>query len=367
MPFHLMLKPSGADCNLACRYCYYLEKTRYYPEGQMRMDEEALEHITRSYLQTNPAREVVFGWQGGEPLLMGIEFFQKALEFQKRYIQPGQTVQNALQTNATLINDEWADFFNQNNFLIGISIDGPAELHDRYRLDRGGQPTYHRVQRGVEILMKHSVECNALTTVNHINSRHPLKVYNHLKTMGFKYLQFIPIVERESFATRDVTPWTVNAKSYGDFLCTIFDEWLSRDAGDIFIQIIESAMNVVLGGYPSLCVFTPTCGRAMAIEHNGDLYSCDHFVYPKYLLGNVHSENMADMANGQKQITFGQKKADIPMECRRCSVLKYCYGDCPKHRFRVSSDGKNISYLCSAYRRFFTHCAPSLIRLAQSG
>ncbi len=364
-PYHLMIKPSGAECNLSCKYCYYLEKSEYYPQSHFRMDEATLDNMVRTYLQSNPAREVIFGWQGGEPLLMGIDFFRKALAYQKRYARPDQTVQNALQTNATLVNEQWAEFFAENQFLIGVSLDGPPEVHDHFRLDKGGHPTHQRVIRGVETLFKSQVECNALVTVNRFNSGYPLEVYRHLKDIGFRHIQFIPVVERASFSSRDVTPWSVRPEPFGKFLCALLDEWIEKDVGEVFVQIFESSMGVVLGGYPSLCVFTPTCGRAMAMEHNGDLYSCDHFVYPKYLLGNINETNMADMANSRAQMSFGRKKSDLPRECRECSVLKFCYGDCPKHRIRGASEGKRISYLCSGYFAFFSHAAPLLQQLAR--
>jgi uncharacterized protein len=357
-PFHLMIKPAGAACNLSCDYCFYLEKSRLYQDKQTRMDNETLERFTQAYLKANPAEEIVFGWQGGEPLLMGHEFFEHALELQAKYCLPGQRIVNALQTNGTLIDDKWAELFRKHNFLIGISIDGPADLHDKYRRDRGGKPTHARTIAGLKCLQKHGVEHNALATVNRANVEQPLKVYRYLKDLGLEYLQFIPVVERESPASRKVTPWTVRPEHYGEFLCKIFDHWARNDVGSIFIQIFESALNVWMGNPPSLCVFAPTCGFALAMEHNGDLYACDHFVYPEYFRGNVTPENLASLVEGEAQAEFGRSKADVSRECVECPVIQLCGGDCPKHRLRTAEDGKFLSYLCSAYKRFFTHSAP---------
>ncbi len=363
-PFHLMIKPAGARCNLACEYCYYLEKEKLYPGAEMRMDAETLERITAAYLQAHPGEEVVFGWQGGEPLLLGIDFFRQAIALQQQYLRPGQQVLNALQTNATLVNDEWASFFHDNNFLVGVSIDGPADLHDRYRVDRGGKPTHARVMAGLECLQRHGVEVNALVTVNRTNVEHPLRVYRFLREAGLEHLQFIPIVERMARDSRKVTPWTVRPEPFGDFLCAIFDEWARNDVGSIFSQLFECTLNVWLGGPPTLCVYSPTCGYGLAVEHNGDLYACDHFVYPEYRRGNVTVENMTELVEGKEQRAFGLAKADISASCRQCPQLRFCGGDCPKHRLRSADDGKPISYLCPGYQHFFAHSAPVLQAMA---
>lgn len=362
-PFHLMIKPAGAACNLACEYCYYLAKAAYYP-GSTRMDDATLERVTAAYLQTHPGPEVTFGWQGGEPLLMGREFFQQALELQARYAQPGQQVTNALQTNGTLIDDAWAAFFAEQHFLIGVSIDGPPDVHDQYRRDRAGQPSQARVLDGLACLQRHGVEYNALVTVNRANVDYPLKVYRYLTALGLEHLQFIPIVERQQPGSRKVTPWTVRPERYGAFLCAIFDYWARNDVGRIFVQLFESALSVWLGGAPSLCVFAPTCGRALAVEHNGDLYACDHFVYPEYQRGAVTSESLKELVDGAAQRTFGAAKGDLSSECRACTVRRFCHGDCPKHRLRTADDGKPHSYLCPAYRQFFTNSAQVLQAMA---
>lgn len=350
-----MIKPTGAACNLACTYCYYLEKADLYPKSKFRMDYATLERVTAAYLQAHPAGEVVFGWQGGEPLLMGIEFFQRALEFQQVYSRPDQLVQNALQTNGTLITDDWARFLAEHKFLVGISIDGPAEFHDRHRLDRAGQATHARVLRGLARLQAHHAECNALTTVNAANVGQPLKVYRYLTGLGFKHLQFIPVVERELGENSKVTPWSVTSAAFGSFLCETFDYWSLNDVGRVFVQLFEAAVNVWLGGLPALCTLSPVCGRAMVVEHTGDLYACDHFVDPEYRRGQVTPEGLAALVEGREQRAFGMAKAQLSVDCRRCPVLRFCGGDCPKHRLNKGNDGVAVSHLCAAYRRFFVH------------
>jgi uncharacterized protein len=370
-PFHLMIKPAGPACNLACAYCYYLEKSAYYPDSQLRMDDETLERVTAAYLQADPAPEVVFGWQGGEPLLIGLDFFRRALELQTKHARPGQRALNALQTNATLITDEWALFFAEHNFLVGVSLDGPPELHDRYRVDRAGRPTYARAHAGILLLQHHNVECNALITVNRANADHPLEVYRHLTSLGLRHLQFIPVVERDPRTgkacpepSRRVTDWSVRPEAFGQFLWAIFDYWARHDVGRVFVQLFESALSVWLGREPTVCTFSPTCGRALAVEHNGDLYACDHFVYPDHLRGQVTPESLAALVDGPEQRAFGLAKADLSQRCRECPVLRFCGGDCPKHRLRSAEDGKPVSYLCAAYRRFFTGSAQVLEAMA---
>ncbi len=362
-PFHLMLKPAGPACNLACTYCYYLEKSRLFPGGTL-MDDATLERVTAAYLQGHPGAEVIFGWQGGEPLLLGRDFFQRAVELQARYARPGQQVVNALQTNGTLLDDEWAAFFAAQQFLIGISLDGPPELHDRYRRDRAGAGSHARVLQGLACLQRHGVEHNALVTVNRANMDAPLPVYRYLRDLGLQHLQFIPIVERQTRESRKVTEWTVRPESYGAFLCTIFDHWALNDVGQVFLQLFESALNVWLGGAPTLCVFSPSCGRALALEHNGELYACDHFVYPEYLRGTVTPETLPSLVDGPAQRDFGAAKARLCSDCRNCTVRRFCGGDCPKHRLRHAADGHPISYLCPAYRQFFTHSAQVLQAMA---
>jgi uncharacterized protein len=359
-----MIKPAGAACNLACAYCYYLEKTALYPGAHLRMDDATLEGVTVAYLDAHPGPEVVFGWQGGEPLLMGLPFFERAVALQAQHARPGRRVVNALQTNATLIDDDWAAFFAAHDFLIGVSLDGPPELHDPNRRDPAGRPTHARVVAGLKCLQRHGVQHNALVTVNRTNAAEPLRVYRYLTGLGLEHVQFIPIVERESRASRKVTPHSVRPEPYGDFLRAVFDYWARHDVGRVYVQLFESALSIWLGGPPSLCVFSPTCGRALAVEHNGDLYACDHYVYREHRRGNLLRDALESLVEGASQRNFGAAKADLTARCRQCRVRAFCHGDCPKHRLRQGDDGKAISYLCSAYEGFFAHSAPVLQAMA---
>lgn len=364
LPFHLMLKPAGSACNLACEYCYYLGKRALYPHGACRMDDATLERTIAGYLGAHPGGEVTFGWQGGEPLLMGREFFTRALDLQAQYTRPGQQVINAIQTNGTLVDDDWAEFFAARSFLVGLSVDGPAALHDRYRRAPGGDPSQARVIAGLRRLQQHQVDYNLLVTVNRGNADHPREVYDYLVELGAEHLQFIPIVERERPGSRQVAPYSVRPGQYGAFLCGVFEEWVRRDVGRVFLQIVESTLNVWLGGPPTICVFSATCGRAMAVEHNGDVYACDHYVYPDYLRGNLCAEELPALVDSPTQRAFGLAKAELSGECRRCPVRPFCGGDCPKHRLRLAEDGKPISYLCPGLRQFFQHTAPVLQAMA---
>ncbi len=363
VPFTLMLKPAGATCNLACEYCYYVEKAALYPGSAMRMEEATLERVTAAYLQAHPGPEVEFMWQGGEPLLMGVEFFRRSLELQAQYAQAGQRVSNTLQTNGTLVTEEWAEFFAANGFLLGVSLDGPPDLHDRYRRDRGGGPSYTRAVQGLRRLQERGVEVNVLVTVNRTNAEHPVRVYRHLVELGFRHLQFIPVVERRSPEERKVTPWSVRAEQFGAFLCEIFDYWAQHDVGQVFVQLFEEALGVWVGRPPALCNLAPVCGNALVVEHNGDLYACDHFVTPAHRRGQVTPEGLAQLVESPEQQSFGNAKAELSDACRDCAVLRWCHGDCPKHRLRLV-EGQPISYLCEGYRKFFTHSTEVLRAMA---
>jgi uncharacterized protein len=390
--FHLLTKPVGPICNLDCKYCFYLEKEKLYPgEKQWRMSDAVLEEYIRQYIGSQPGPEINFAWQGGEPTLLGVEFFRKAVALQKKHAS-GKTVFNAIQTNGTLLDDGWCEFLAANKFLVGLSIDGPAELHDIYRVDKRQQPTFGAVMHGLELLKKHGVEFNTLTVVNRANSRQPLEVYRFLKGIGSQFLQFIPLVERAAstemksagyeFAAPPlpgrpenvsaVTPWSVEAGQYGTFLCAIFDEWVRHDVGKTFVQLFDVALGNWLGLGSSLCVFAEKCGAAMAIEHNGDLYSCDHYVYPRHKLGNVMNRSLGEMVNSPQQMKFGSDKLDsLPKFCRECEVRFACNGECPKHRFIRTPDGEDgLNYLCPAYKKFFNHINPAMramARLLQTG
>jgi uncharacterized protein len=367
-PFHVMTKPVGAVCNLDCVYCYYLEKEALYPERKgmaFRMPDDVLEAYVRQYLESQPGPEVTFAWQGGEPTLLGVEFFERALELQEHYAQ-GRSVQNSLQTNGTLLDDRWGEFLARNRFLVGVSVDGPAQVHDKYRVDKGGGRTHAQVLRGIEVLKRHGVEFNLLTTLNANNVKRPLELYRYLRSLGTPYLQFIPVVERHSPTATIASRQSVPPAAFGDFLCAVFDEWVRQDVGRVFVQFFDSTLATWLTGRASMCVHSEVCGSGLAMEHNGDLYSCDHFVYPEFRLGNILELPMADMVASEGQQAFGLDKRDsLPRYCRECPVRSLCHGDCPKHRFAVTPDGEpGLSYLCPAYKRFFTHSAPAFRAMA---
>jgi uncharacterized protein len=363
---HVLAKPSGATCNLDCAYCFFLEKERLYPNSRFRMSDESLEAYIRQLIESHRTHEVTVAWQGGEPTLMGVDFYRRAIAFQEKYRKPGMIFENTMQTNGTLLNDEWCEFFKENNFLIGLSIDGPRRMHDAYRVDKGGAGTFDKVMRGLRLLQKHGVEYNILTTVNRINGDHPLEVYHFLRDeVGTTWMQFIPVVERinsdgstlrQEGAT--VTGRSVQPEQFGRFLSLIFDEWVRRDVGQIFVQTFEAALRNWLGLASSgMCVFEPTCGLGLALEHNGDLYACDHFVEPDYLLGNIHQNHMIELVASDQQRQFGRAKLDtLPRYCRECDVRFACHGECPKGRFLTTPDGEaGLNYLCAGYKMFFHH------------
>ena len=373
-----MTKPVGPICNLDCKYCFYLEKENLYPAHRdvtdWAMPDDVLETYIRQYIEAQSVPVVSFAWQGGEPTLLGVDYFRKVVGLQKKYAG-GRRIENAFQTNGVLMDDEWGGFLAENKFLVGLSIDGPRELHDCYRADKGGQPTFDRVMRGLEFLRKNGVEFNTLTVLHRKNAGHPLEVYRFLKEVGSGFIQFIPIVERvaakpnrdglvligqgEEAAAR-VSASSVEPAQYGKFLCAIFDEWVRRDVGRCFVQIFDVALESWLGMDQSLCVFRETCGSAMAMEHNGDLYSCDHYVYPEYKLGNILERPLESLAHSPAQQKFGTDKRDtLPRYCRECEVRFACNGECPKHRFIRTPDGEaGLNYLCAGYKKFFKHIDP---------
>ena len=378
--FHIMAKPIGPLCNLDCSYCFYLEKAALYgqPDRNRRtwaMRPEVLESYVRQYIEAQVGSPVTFAWQGGEPTLLGLDFFRRAVELQAKYAG-GKKIENTFQTNGVLIDDTWGEFFAENQFLVGLSIDGPEELHDRYRVDRGGAGTFARVVRGLEVLQKHGVSFNTLTAVHRLNAEQPLPVYRFLDEVGSEHLQFIPIVERVADRSAgehalagpspsgeaSVTEWSVKPKAYGEFLCAVFDEWVRHDVGRIFVQLFDVALRAWAGLPSGLCRFDETCGAAMALEHNGDLYCCDHFVYPDYRLGNIMDEALGDLSGSARQRAFGDAKRDaLPACCRECDVRFACNGGCPKHRFVATPEGHaGLDYLCPAHERFFRHADPFL-------
>ena len=388
--FQVMAKPIGPICNLDCTYCYYLEKEHVLGTrpSSWRMDEALLEDYVRQYIEAQDVPQVDFAWQGGEPTLLGIDFFRKAVAFQEKFAN-GKKITNAFQTNGTLLNDDWAKFFRENNFLIGLSIDGPRALHDGFRVDKGGKPTFDRVIRGVELLHKHGVQFNTLTVVQSMNAQHPLKVYDFLKKVGSGFMQFIPLVERlatdaqkekgydhspPSPDDEHVDEWssvvskeTVRPVQFGKFLTTIFDEWVRKDVGDIYVQAFEEAFGKWVGAPGGLCLFRERCGTALVVESNGDLYSCDHFVYPEYKLGNIREKTMRELVATPEQRAFGNHKADsLPKYCRECAVRFACNGECPKKRFIRTPEGEpGLNFLCAGYKHFFTHITPFMNVMAK--
>lgn len=360
--FHAMVKPRGALCNLGCQYCYFLKKEQLYPGSDLHMADETLEQFTRQYIEGQAAPVVTFAWQGGEPTLMGLAFFQRAVELQQLYGRPGVRIENAFQTNGTLLDEAWCRFFKQQGFLVGISLDGPQALHDAYRVDKGGAPTWERVMDGVRLLQQHGVAFNILTTVHRANAPHPVEVYRFLRDqVGAEFIQFIPIVERanesgfqEGF---QVKKHSVTAKQWGEFLTGVFDEWLKRDVGKVFVQHFDLSLAAWMGERTGLCVHEPTCGRAVAVEHNGDVYACDHFVEPLFRLGNLFEMELAQLLALPRQVAFGEdKRRKLPRFCRECEVRFVCNGGCPKDRIRRTPDGEaGLNYLCTGYKAFFTH------------
>lgn len=373
--FHIMTKPIGPICNLDCKYCFYLEKENLYPETRhWAMPQDTLETYIQQYIAAQPFEEVHFAWQGGEPTLLGVDFFRTVVALQQKYAN-GKTIHNALQTNGTLLDDAWGEFLAEHKFLVGVSIDGPRELHDCYRVDKGQAPTFDRVMRGIAKLKEHNVDFNTLTVVHRENSKYPLEIYRFLKEIGSGFMQFIPIVERKTSEpaqdgliliqpsfdkSAEVTDWSVEAQAFGNFMVRIFDEWVKQDVGRYFVQLFDVALESWLGMDASLCIFRKTCGSALAMEHTGDVYSCDHFVYPEHKLGNITETTLQQMVSSPQQKRFGNDKRDLlPRMCRECEVRFACNGECPKHRFLKTPDGEpGLNYLCAGYKYFFKHIDP---------
>ena len=378
--FHLLAKPTGAICNLDCKYCFFLSKEMLYPGSRFRMADDLLETYIRQLIEAHQVPEVNVAWQGGEPTLMGLDFFKRSIEYAEKYKESNQQIVYTIQTNGTKLDDDWCAFFKQHNFLVGISIDGPREMHDAYRVDKGGQGSFDQVMGGLEYLKKHQVDFNILCTIHAANQDHPLEVYHFFRDdLKAQFIQFIPIVERvtpESLPLADlgwseypgskrplytqqgslVTGRSVNAVKYGQFLNAIFDEWVLRDVGKVFVQMFDVTLGSYVGQH-NLCIFAPSCGNALALEHNGDLYSCDHFVEPDYLLGNIKDTHMIELVASDKQRKFGQDKQDtLPRYCRECEVRFACNGGCPRERFIETPAGEpGLNYLCAGYKLFFKH------------
>ncbi|HSK47696.1 MAG TPA: anaerobic sulfatase maturase [Coriobacteriia bacterium] len=360
--FHVMAKPTGARCNLRCDYCFFLQKSDLYPGSSFRMTDEVAEAFVRQTIEAQQVPFVTLAWQGGEPTLMGLDFFRRALAVERESLPDGWQVERTLQTNGTLLDDEWATFLAENNILVGLSIDGPRELHDAYRHDGAGRSVFDRVEAAARLLQKHGAEFNVLCTINAANAGRPLDVYRYFRDeLGARYLQFIPIVEVDRRPSDEVagtvTDRSVPSLAYGEFLSAIFDEWVRNDVGEMFVQFFDGVLAAYLRGYSSLCVLRPTCGEGVALEHNGDVYSCDHFVDPPYLLGNVLETSVGELVRSEQQRAFGLAKAEtLPGYCRQCDYLFACNGECPKNRILITPDGEaGLNWLCAGLKHFFAH------------
>ena len=391
--FHVMAKPAGSACNLDCSYCFYLSK-QSLPGGPGggHMSDEVLERFIRDYIASVTADEVVFSWQGGEPTLMGLGFFEKVVALQARHARPGQRIENDLQTNGTLLDDDWARFLKQHRFLVGLSIDGPREIHDHCRITKHAEPTFDQVFAAAKMLQKHGVRFNTLTCVHRYNASRPLDVYRFLRReIGSTCIQFIPIVEPRDFETvapqrwdparlpvvgspeahpdhpnSIVTPWSVDPDEYGYFLSKVWDEWQARDVGKVLVNLCETLVAQHMGLPSQVCVHSDVCGKGVALEHNGDVYSCDHYVYPEYRLGNIRQQSLGDMVFSPRQVKFGYAKSEtLPAYCRQCEFLSVCWGECPKNRLLRTPDGEpGLNFLCSGLKRFFSHAVPTARRMA---
>ena len=385
-PFHIMAKPMGPRCNIACEYCYYLEKEKQFPqEKKFKMSDEVLETYIRQLIETSlegGMAEVPFAWQGGEPTMLGVDHFRKIVALQKKHTPDGVKVTNAFQTNGILLDDNWGAFLKENNFLVGISIDGPKKVHDRYRVDRQQRPTFEAVMRGLEVLQRHGVEHNALTVVNRGNGGKGKEVYKFIKSLGIDFIQFIPIAERNAASGdglaaapqvdmdpgNSVTKWSVSPRAYGKFLCDVFDTWWAHDVGKIFVQYFDVQLGLWMGMPSTLCVYAETCGNGLAVEHDGSLYACDHYVYPEYRLGNITETPLREMVWTDRMDDFGQaKKTDLTQQCQSCQFRFACNGGCPKQRFALSKDGEEgHNYFCESYTMFQRHAGPRLQRMVRT-
>lgn len=372
--FTAMVKPIGSTCNLRCEYCYYLDKSRLY-ESQPIMDDDLLKEYIRQYIESNDVPIVSFCWHGGEPLMAGLDFFKRAVRYQRQFSK-GKQIENTIQTNGMLVNDDWCKFFHDNNFLVGVSIDGPKDIHDHYRRNAAGHATFDRVMQSIERLARNRVEFNTLSVVNNMCEGRGAEIYNFFKSIGSRFMQFLPAVEYISqdnnprmlspFESRkgNVSSWSVSSEGYGQFLNDIFDVWITNDVGEYFVQMFDVALAQWCGVRPGLCAFAKSCGDGLVVEHNGDVYSCDHFVYPEHLLGNIKTDHLKTLYTSRKQFAFGiSKRNGLPEKCSRCKYYFACTGGCPKHRFGadISTNSYGVNYLCSGYKMFFEHVEPYMV------
>jgi len=363
--FQVFTKPIGSICNLDCQYCYYLKKQSLYPEeASFRMPHDTLETYIAQHIDASPGPDIRFSWHGGEPTLLGLDYFRNIVALQRRHQPPDRRITNGIQTNGTLLDEDWCRFLAAEGFTVGLSLDGPPEMHDAYRVTKDGEPTHEQTMRGYNLLKKHGVYTDILCVVNSHNAGHPLKVYGFLKGIGAQHISFLPMVEPQP--DTEATPLTVPADAWGDFLCTVFDEWRDQDIGRVKIQIIEEATRTAFNQEHSLCIFRPTCGDIPVVEHNGDFYSCDHYVDPEHRLGNINETSLVELLESPAQRAFGYAKlANLPLQCLECEVRPMCNGECPKNRFAVTPDGEpGLNYLCEGYRRFFNHIQPFVSEVA---
>lgn len=372
-PLYVMTKPAGASCNLACEYCYYLEKLQLYRHDTRHvMSDEMLERFVKQYIESQTMQQVLFCWHGGETLMRPLSFYEKVVRLQRQYAQ-GRQIDNVIQTNGTMIDDRWAHFFHDQGWLVGVSIDGPEEFHDEYRRNKTGRTSWRQVMKGINCLNKHQVEWNAMAVVNDFNADYPLDFYQFFKDIGCRYLQFTPIVERISThpdgrhlasmaddAQAELADFSVTPEQWGHFLCTVFDQWVRNDVGSTFVQLFDTTLANWMGMDGSLCTMARECGHAGVMEYNGDVYSCDHFVFPEYNLGNIRDNTLTEMMYSERQRAFGQNKyRSLPQQCKSCHYLFACHGECPKNRFSETAQGEpGLNYLCQGYYRFFEHVAP---------
>lgn len=365
--FQIFVKPVGARCNLACAYCYYLDKASFYPDIRSpRMADDVLERYIRLHIEASTGELIFFSWHGGEPMLAGLDYFRRIIELQKELNTSGRKIINGLQTNGTLINEEWAQFFSEEGFIVGLSIDGPEFLHNRYRLTRGHKPTHKDVVRGYSHLKEYQVLCEILCVVNSCNVQYPAETYQYFKQLMTEYITFLPLVISQPGNTNNVSDHSVAPSAFGDFLCAVFDEWKDKDIGKIKIQIIEEAVRTAFKQEHTLCIFKKICGGVPVVEHNGDFYACDHFVDKDHLIGNIMHTTLINLLDDPRQKTFGRGKLDsLPTRCLQCEVRDMCNGGCPRNRLiETSEQGKKLNYLCAGYKQFFTHCKPFIEAVA---
>lgn len=373
--FNMMFKPVGPVCNLSCNYCYYLDKTRlFYKTSDAAMSEDLLDRLIKEYIEINNNEQIVFDWHGGEPLLLGIDYFKKIVELQNKY-KSNKQIYNTIQTNATLLNDDFAKFFKDYNFLVGVSIDGPQDVHDRYRKDKGKKPTFLKVMRGVELLHRYGVDYNTLTTISKAGEGRGLEIYTFMKSIGSRFMQFMPVLEYIGKSNNLITspdndssvlaPWSVDPLEYGKFMCDIFDYWVKHDVGDYFVNLFDSTLANYCGVNPGTCVYSETCGANAVVEHNGDVYPCDHFVYEQYRIGNVNDSTLSEIMSTEKMSRFGiNKRNSLPKQCIRCKFFFTCHGECPKHRFdRTETGEKGLNSLCTGLYYFYSHVDPYMLKM----